>query len=169
MPLPPCYYKILHSYHTSSSTHLGVPRLWPSISVWHTRSFSYLGVYFLRPIIKNAHPVLPFLSGSSSYCVPISPLILPPLASHESFRVAWSCFSVASWHHHASLLCPHLSYPVSFNTPQIREITPPTYPRFPVVALCRSFPNSFPLPLIRLLPTASPMSRLLTALLASSW
>ena len=51
-----------------------------------------------------------------SYFMPISPpLILLLLDSHESYRVARSCFSVASWRHHTFLLCPYTSYqyPVS--------------------------------------------------------
>ena len=42
LPFPSCYYNLHHSYHTSSSAHLGVPRLRPSISVCHTRSFAHI-------------------------------------------------------------------------------------------------------------------------------
>ena len=52
-PFPSYYYNIYHSYHTSSSDHLGVSCLWPSISVFHMRSFSHLWVSNLRPSIIN--------------------------------------------------------------------------------------------------------------------
>ena len=113
LPCPSCYYNLRHSYHTSSSAHLGVPCLRPRISVCHTRPFAHLGVSRLRPSMPTTHPILPLPSGSGSYCMPISPPILLPLASRESTRAAQSCFSVASWHHHASLLSPPPAYPVS--------------------------------------------------------
>ena len=75
-----------------------------------------------------------------SYCIPISaPILLLLLASRESARVARSCFSVASWHHHAFILCPPPLRTLSpLHTPQIRDESPPAAPRFPAVALCRS-------------------------------
>ena len=79
-----------------------------------TRGHSHLGVSRLRPSMPTTHPVLPIPSGSGSYCMPISPpIILLPLASRKYARVAQICFSIASWRHHASLLRPPPSYPVS--------------------------------------------------------
>ena len=90
------------------------PRLRPSISVCHTRSFAHLGVSRIRPSMPTTHPILHIPYGSGSYCTPISPpILILPLASHESARVARSCFSVASWRHHAPLLRPPTLYPVS--------------------------------------------------------
>ena len=99
------------SYHTSSSAHLGVPCLRPSISLCHTRSFAHLGVYCLRPRIMNTQPALPL--PSSSYCLPIYPLILLLLALCEYARLAQSCFYDDSWSHQASFLFPPPSYHVS--------------------------------------------------------
>ena len=114
LPFPSWYSNNRHSYHTSSSTHLGVPCLRPSIFVCHTRSFTHLGVYRLRPSMSTTHHVLPLPSVSGSYCMPISPpILLPPLASRQSTRVAQSCFFVAYWRHHDSLLSLPPSYPVS--------------------------------------------------------
>ena len=110
---PPCYYNLLHSYHTSSSAHLGVPRLQPIISVFQKSSFSHLGVSHLRPSIPTNHPILPLPSGSGSYCMPISPSILLALASCDSAKVDRSCFYVVSLCHHTSLVNPSPSYPVS--------------------------------------------------------
>ena len=113
LPCPSCCYNPCHSYHTTSSAHLVVPRLRPSISVCQTRSFAHMGISRLCPIIPTTHHVLPLPFGSGSYCVPISPPILLPLASRESSWVAQSFFSFAYWRHHASLLHPPYYYPVS--------------------------------------------------------
>ena len=77
------------------------------------RSFTHLGVYDFCPRILTTQTVLDIPYGSSSYCMLISPPILPPLASCESARVSRSCFSVTSWIHHTSLLRPPPLYPVS--------------------------------------------------------
>ena len=77
------------------------------------RSSYHMGVSHLRPIIPNTHPVIRLPSGSGSYCMTISPLVFLSLASCESASVSQSCFSVASWRHHASLLPPPPLYSVS--------------------------------------------------------
>ena len=129
--ISPCtswYSNPQHIYHTSLSTHLGVPCLPPIISVCHTRSFAHLSISRLRPSMPNIHPVihLPSCSdsdsgsgsgsgsSSGSYCMPISPLIiLLSLSSRYSVRVSWSSLYVASWRHHAFILPPPPSCPVS--------------------------------------------------------
>ena len=114
LPCPSYYSNPLHRYYTSSSAHTGVPRLQPRISVYHTRAFAHLVVSRLRPRMPTTHPVLPLPSGYCSHSVPISPpILLLPLASRESSRVAQSCFSVSYWRHHASLLRPPPLFPVS--------------------------------------------------------
>ena len=112
LPRPPHYSILHHSYHTSSSAHLGVPRLRPIISTCHTRSFAHLGVSRLRPSMPTSQPALPLPSGS--YCVTFSPPNLLLLAFREiPARVARSYFSVVSWRHQASLLRP----PPLYNLP----------------------------------------------------
>ena len=112
LPRRSCYYSTHRSYHISSSTHLGVSCLRPSISAYHTRSFSHLAFYRLRPRIPTSQPAL--LLPSGSYCVAFSPHLLLLLASHEILsRATRSCLSIASWRHQASLLLPHPSYPLS--------------------------------------------------------
>ena len=112
LPCPSCYYNLHYSYHTSSSTHLGVPCLRPSISACHTRSFVHLGVSCLHLSIPTSQPALPL--SSCSYRVLFSlPFLLFFLASRKYARVARSYFSVASWRHQASLIIPSPSYPVS--------------------------------------------------------
>ena len=87
--LPSWYSNPSHSYHMSSSANLGVPRLRPSIFICHTRSFAHVGVSRLGLSVTTNHPVLPLLSGTNSYCVPISPPILLLLLDYrESVRVA---------------------------------------------------------------------------------
>ena len=95
---PPRYTSTYRSYHTSSSAHLGVPRLRPIISSYHTRSFVHLGLSCIRPSIMNYHPTNPPPSGF--YCTMLSSNILLLLAAHKiTAKVAQSFFSVASWHH----------------------------------------------------------------------
>ena len=48
LPCPSCYYNPCHSYQTSSSSHLGVPRLWPRVSMCHTSSFAHYFCVFWR-------------------------------------------------------------------------------------------------------------------------
>ena len=163
---PSCYSSPQRRYHMSSSAHLGVPRLQPSIFACHTRSFANLGVYRLCPSMSNYQPALPLPPGS--YCMEFSSLLLLLLASREISRVDRSCFSVASWRHQASLLRPPpLRTLFTWNTLKIVDLAPPTVPRLPVVSLCKSSPTAFPLPPIRLPPQASPTPRLLIASLAS--
>ena len=128
-PCPSWYSNLRHRYHTSSSAHLGVPCLRPSIYIYHRRSFSHLGVFRLCTSIPTTQPVLPLSSGSVSYCVPISSPTLLPLASCEFSRVSWSVFSVASWRHHISLLRPHPLYHVSLANTSNKE-------RSGIVLLC---------------------------------
>ena len=130
-PLPYCYSNPRRSYHTSSSSHMGVPCLQNIISICHTRLFVYLGFSRLCPSMPTTQPVLPLPSGSGSYCVPISPpiLLLPPLSSYESTRVTQSFFDVASWFHHASLMTPHICTLSPLHTPKIRDVALPTAPR----------------------------------------
>ena len=98
IPHRSCYTTPLRSYHTSSSAHLGIPRLRPIISSYHTRSFVHLGLSCIRPSIMNYHPTNPPPSGF--YCTMLSSNILLLLAAHKiSAKVAQSFFSVASWHH----------------------------------------------------------------------
>ena len=112
LPHFPCYSSSRHIYHTSSSAHLGVPRLRPSSSAYHTRSFSRLGVFRIRPIIPNSHTATP--PPSISYCMMLSQNHLLLLASHEiPSKVTRSCFYVASWCHQASHLHPPHLYPFS--------------------------------------------------------
>ena len=76
-------------YHTSSSAHLGVPCLRPSIYVYHKRSFSNMVVSCHCYSMPTTHPILPLPYSSCSYCMPISPLILLlHLASCEATRVS---------------------------------------------------------------------------------
>ena len=99
----PCYYITRSSYHTSSSSHLGVPRLRPSISTYHMISLSHLGVSHLRPSIPTSQPTL--LPPSRSYCMAFFPNIILLWASCKILsRMVRSCFSVASWRHQASFL-----------------------------------------------------------------
>ena len=105
LPRRPCYSSPRGSYHMSSSAHLGAPCLRPSISAYHTRSFTHLGVSRLRPSIPTSYPAT--LPPSVSYCMTLSPNILPLLSSREiPDKVARSCFSAASWRHQAPLLRP---------------------------------------------------------------
>ena len=100
-----CYYITCRIYHTSSSAHLGIPRLCPRISAYHTRSFAHLGVSCIRPRITTSHPATPPPSGS--YCVTLSPNCLNLLAScNIPVNVGRICFSFTSWRHQASLMCP---------------------------------------------------------------
>ena len=136
LPRPPGYSILHHSYYNSSSSHLGVPCLRPSISTCHTSSFAHLGVSRLRLSIPTSQPALPIPSGS--YCVTFSPPLLILLSSHKiSARVIRSCFSVASWHQQASLLTP--PPPIRTLSPlytlQIVYIVPPTVPWLPTVSL----------------------------------
>ena len=112
LPRHPCYSSTCRSYHTGSSTHLGVPHLRPSISSYHTRSFSHLYVSCLRPIIPTDHPATP--PPYSSYFMVISPNLLLLLVSREiPTKVAQSCFCFTSWRHQDSLLFPPPFYPLS--------------------------------------------------------
>ena len=149
-PCHSCYYNPHHSYHTSSSAHLGVSCLRPSISVYHTRSFTHLSVSCLCPSMLTTHPFLPLPSGSGFYCMPIHPpILLLPLASCESARVDRSFFpplgatTPPSW-------SPILRTLYPLYTPQIRDLAPPNAPRLPAIALCRSYTTGFLLPLVRL-------------------
>ena len=109
---PPLLLYPPHSYHTSSSAHLGVPCLRTRISAYHTKSFARLGVSRLRPIIMISKPAI--LITSVSYCVTFSPHLLLLLASYDiPARADQICFSVAYWRHQASLLCPPPVYPFS--------------------------------------------------------
>ena len=136
LPCPSCYSNPSHSYHTSSSAHIGVPRLRPSISVCHTRSFAHLGVSHLRPSMPTTHPVLPLPSGSSSYCMPISPpILLLPLASRESARMARSFFLSPLGATTPPSCAPLIRTLSPLHTPQIRDVVPPTTPRLPAVSL----------------------------------
>ena len=58
LPSPSRFPNPLHSHHTGSSAHLGVPCLRPIISNCHMRSFSNLSVACIRPIILITHPDL---------------------------------------------------------------------------------------------------------------
>ena len=85
LPCLPCY----------SSTHLS----------YHIRSFSHPGVSRLHPSIPNLRSASTQSPGS--YCVALSPRRLLLFDSHEiSAKVALSCFSAASWFHHAYILRP---------------------------------------------------------------
>ena len=97
LPCPSWYSNPRHSYHTSSSTHLVVPRLRPSVSFFHRRPFSHLVVSRLRSIMPTTHPVLPLSSCCGFYRVHISArILLHPLASRESVRVARGCLTWVS-------------------------------------------------------------------------
>ena len=92
-------------YHRRSFSHPGVNRLCPSISAYRTRSFAHLGVSRLCP--SSLTPLSASLPPSGSYCVNLSPCLIFLLDSRETpAKVAQSCFSVASWRHQASLVCP---------------------------------------------------------------
>ena len=109
LPLRPFYISPHCSYHTSSSAHLGVPCIHPSISDYHTRLFSHLDVSCLLTRIPTPHPST--WPPSGSYCMKLY-LNIPPLLSDHNIpsKVPQSCFYVASWHHQASLLRPPPSY-----------------------------------------------------------
>ena len=103
LPHHPCYSSPRRSYHTSSSTHPGITCICPIISAYHTRSFAHPRASHLRPIIPTSHYVTP--PPSVSYCLTLSPNILLLLYSRmTTTKVAWICFSVASWRHQDSLL-----------------------------------------------------------------
>ena len=105
----PCYSNPCRSYQASSSSHLGVTRLSPSIYAYQTMSFAYLGVSCLSPSIPNSYPATP--PPSVSYCVTLSPNILLVLSSCKNpAKVAQSCLCVTSWSHQSSLLHPPPSY-----------------------------------------------------------
>ena len=170
LPCPSCYYNPSHSYHTSSSAHLGVTHLQPRIYVCRTRSFNHLGVSRLRPSMPTNHPVLPLPYGFGSYCVRISsPILLPPLSSHESTRVSQSFFLSPLGSNMPPSYVPILRTLYPLNTPQIRDVVPPTAPRLPAVSTCIFSPNGFPLTLVRRQLPACPMSCLLISSLASPW
>ena len=105
LPRLPYYSNPRRSYHTSSSAHLDAPCLCSDISAYHMSSFSHMDVSCLRPRIPTSCHVAPPPSGS--YYVTLSPNLLLLLASRKiPAKVSQSCFSVASWCHQASLLCP---------------------------------------------------------------
>ena len=55
-PIPSIFTNPLHSHHTGSSAHLGVPCLHLIIFDFHTRSFAQLGVTHIYPRIPITHP-----------------------------------------------------------------------------------------------------------------
>ena len=111
LPCPSYYSNFRHRYHTSSYSHLGISHIRSRVSIYHTRSISHLGVSSFFPRMPNSQPALPLLS--SSYCLPIYPLIILFLAFCEYARLALSCFYDESWSHQASFLFPPPSYHVS--------------------------------------------------------
>ena len=105
LPDRPCYSNLRRSYHTISSIHLVIPRLRPRISACYTSSFAHLGVSRIHPRIPTSK--LSTSPPSGSYFKPLCPNFLFLLDSCKiSVQVARCCFSVASWRHQASLLCP---------------------------------------------------------------
>ena len=73
-----------------------------------------------------------------SYYMPISPLLLLLLASHESSRVTRSCFLSPLGATTPSSSAPLLHTLSPLHIPEIRDVAPPTAPGFPAVALCKS-------------------------------
>ena len=107
LPCPSCYYNLNHRCHTSSSAHLGVPVSDPS-STSATQGHFTTWASLTACQLPNAPSLSPLVPTTWH-----SPTILFLLASRDSVRVAWSCFSESSWHHQAFLLSPPSSYPVS--------------------------------------------------------
>ena len=56
LPIPSRFTNSIHSHHTGSSTHLGVPCHCLGISDCHTRSFAHLSVARLHTNIPITHP-----------------------------------------------------------------------------------------------------------------
>ena len=104
-PHRPCYFIPCRSFNTSSSAHLGAPRLRPIISAYHTRLFTHLVISCLCPSIPTSQPSLPPPTGP--YCVTFSPTLFLLLAFlNIPANVFQICFFVASWCHQASFLFP---------------------------------------------------------------
>ena len=110
IPFRPCCSSTHCSYHTRSSSHLGVTRLRTSIPDYQTRLSAHPGIYCLCPSIPTSNSETPPPSGS--YFMDLSPNSLLVLASCETpVKVARSCFYVASWRQKDSLLHPPPLYP----------------------------------------------------------
>ena len=120
--------------------------------------------------MPTTQPVLPLPSSSGSYCVPIPPpIILLPLTTVS--LSGWPEFVSlsplgATTPPSCALILPTLS---PFQTPQIRDVAPPTVPWLPDISLCKSSPTVFQLSLVRLPPPVSHMSHILIVSLASPW
>ena len=100
------------SYRTRSFAHPCVSCFRTSISAYRTRSFSQVGISRLHPRILTS--LSASLLSSGYYCVTLSPCSILFFASRDNpVKVAQSCFYIASWRHHASLLHPTPSYPFS--------------------------------------------------------
>ena len=167
LPSPSRFPNPLHIHHTGSSTHLDVPCLRPSISDCHTRSFIHQGVARLHPSIPIAHPYFFSLPVVVLLHVHLPPDPPPPFSFPRVFQGGPKFFMLplgttipSSYSHLLYMLSP-------LHIPQIRDVAPTAAPRLPSVALCKFYLTGLLLPLVCVLPLASPMSNILIVLFSS--
>ena len=150
-----------------SFAHPGISRIHPIISAYRTSSFSHLGLSRHHPSIPDSLSASPPSSGS--HCVNLSPCSLLLIASCDTpdkFAQSFSLLTLGTTKHPSFVHPPRTPSPL--HTLQISVIIPPTVPWLPVVYLYMTFPTVFPLLPALLLPRASPMYRLISAVLAST-
>ena len=154
-------------HQTGSSAHLGVPCLCPIISDFHTWSFSHLG--FARLCLSISFTHTEFLSLLVAFLLQSHLLTSypPPFSFLRVFQGGPNCFSSPLGATTPSSSAPLFCTLSPLHTPQIRDVTPPTAPGLPAVALYKSYLTGFLLPLICILPQASRLSHLLITLLSS--
>ena len=166
LPSPSRFPNPHHIHQTSSSAYLGVPCLCPIIYDFHTLSFAHLGVATLCLSIPFTHKdflSLPVVFLLQAHILTSSP---PPFSFLRVFQGGQKFFSSPLGATTPSSSAPLLCTLYPLHTPQIRDVTPPAAPGLPAVALYKSYLTGFMMPLICILPQASPWSHLLIALLS---